>query len=178
MLGMSFARFGIARRSENSCKISRSCCARHVPASFATAADPAPSALPQRKRSVRRAARTNRRSRIAILRISIAPSRFTAQSFLALLTQLGRRTLDLLPWFGPAAEMFGKEFLNPTVEIEIVLRPRETVPFVGIDHVGHFALRFAQCRDHRIRIRDRDPRIVLALADEERCADFVDVIKR
>ena len=26
--------------------------------------------------------------------------------------------------------MFGKEFLIPTVEIEIVLRPRETVPFV------------------------------------------------
>ena len=41
-------------------------------------------------------------------------------------------------------EMFGKEFFNPTVEIEIVLWPRETVPFVGIDHVGHFALRFAQ----------------------------------
>ena len=37
-----------------------------------------------------------------------------------------------------------KKFFNPTVEIEIVLRPREAVPFVGINHVGHFALRFAQ----------------------------------
>src|SRR4030095_1865454 len=177
MLGVSFARFGIASRSENSCKISRSCCARHALASFAPVADSAPGALPQRnRRSARPAARTNRRSaRIAILRISIPPSRFTAQSFLALLlTQLGRRTLDLVPWLGPAAEMFGKEFFNPTVEIEIVLWPRETVPFVGINHVDHFTLRFAQGRHHCIRIRDRDPRIVLALADEERRADFVD----
>ena len=50
--------------------------------------------------------------------------------------------------------------------------------FIGINYIGHFALRFAQRRHHRIRVRDRHPRIVLALPNQERRADFIDVIKR
>ena len=57
-------------------------------------------------------------------------------------------------------------------------RAGEAVTFVGINHVGHFAFRFAQRVDHRVDVRNRDPRIVLSLPNQKRSANLVDVIKR
>src|SRR5262245_49340721 len=153
MFGASFARFGMASRSENSCKISCSWCRRQLLASFETAAESAPSALPQKKRRIAAwATRTNLSpARILFLPGTIFDPRFRTPTVLAPhSTQLGRRTVDLFPGLGPAAEMFGQELFHPSVEIEVILRPRETMAFVGINHVGHFALRFAQRRHHCI----------------------------
>ncbi len=74
--------------------------------------------------------------------------------------------------------MFGEELLDPSVEVEIIFRQGEAVAFIGIHHINHFAFRLAQGLDHPVHIRDRDPRIVLALADEKRVANFINVIKR
>ena len=74
--------------------------------------------------------------------------------------------------------MLGEEFLDPSVEIELVFRTRETVTFVGINDVGGFVFCPAQRRDHYVRVRDRHPRIVFALTDEKRGPDGIDMIKR
>src|SRR5437773_5233780 len=74
--------------------------------------------------------------------------------------------------------MFGEEFLDPSVELELVLRTREAVTFVGINDIGDFVFCLAQRRDHYVRIRDRHPRIVFALANEKGRPDGIDMIKR
>jgi len=77
-----------------------------------------------------------------------------------------------------AAEMFGQEFFDPSVEVEIVLRPRETVALVGINDIDDFALCLAQCVHHPVCVRDRHPRIVLSLTDEQRRTNRINVIER
>src|SRR5439155_8210707 len=73
--------------------------------------------------------------------------------------------------------MFGEEFLDPSVEIELVLRTREAVTLVGVNDVGHFTFCFAQRGYHRVSVSHRDSRIVLALTDEKGSADCIDMIK-
>src|SRR5207249_8194084 len=73
--------------------------------------------------------------------------------------------------------MFGEEYLDTSVEIELVLRTREAVTLVGVNDVGHFTFCFAQRRDHRVSVSHRDSRIVLALTDEKGSADCIDMIK-
>ena len=72
--------------------------------------------------------------------------------------------------------MLGEEFLDPSIEIELVFRAREAVTFVGIHDVGGFALRLAQSSHHGVAGGNRHPGIVLALSNKERCANLVDVI--
>src|SRR6266404_6101566 len=74
--------------------------------------------------------------------------------------------------------MLGEELFNPTIEVELVFRPTETVPLVRIDYVGHFPLCFTQRCDHRVSISQCDSRIVLALHDQKRSPDRIDMIKR
>src|SRR5213080_4791482 len=74
--------------------------------------------------------------------------------------------------------MVGEEFFHASIEIDLVFGAGETMPFVGIDDVDHLALCLAQRRDHYVRIRDRHPRIVFALANEKGRPDGIDMIKR
>src|SRR5437773_12023533 len=73
--------------------------------------------------------------------------------------------------------MVGEEFLDPSVEIELVLRTGEAVTLVGVNDVGHFTFCFAQRGYHRGSVSHRDSRIVLALTDEKGSADCIDMIK-
>src|SRR5437667_5615657 len=74
--------------------------------------------------------------------------------------------------------MLGEELFNPTIEVELVFRPTETVPLVRIDYVGHFPLCFTQRCDHRVSTSTSDSRIVPALHDQKRSPDRIDMIKR
>src|SRR5439155_27264901 len=88
------------------------------------------------------------------------------------------RTGDLLPRLCAAAKMLGEELFTPTIEVELVFRPSETVPLVRIDYVGHVPLCFTQRGDHRVSISHCDSRIVLALHDQKRSPDRIDMKKR
>src|SRR5207249_6721647 len=73
--------------------------------------------------------------------------------------------------------MFGEEYLDTSVEIELVLRTREAVAVVGVNDVGHFAFCVAERGYDRVSVSHRDSRIVLALTDEKGSADCIDMIK-
>ena len=74
--------------------------------------------------------------------------------------------------------MLGEEFLDASVEVQLVFWPVEAVTFVGINDVGDFAFRLAQGSHHGIAGGNRHPGIVLSLSNKEWCANLVDVIER
>src|SRR4051794_33282969 len=109
----------MARRLQNSFRISCPCCARQF---FVSRALPSP------------AAKSGPVTRMAIR----TGNSFIGSSLLSL-SQLRRCSFDLLPRFRPAPEMLGEELFDPAIEIHLVLRSREAVAFVGINHISHFA---------------------------------------
>jgi hypothetical protein len=72
--------------------------------------------------------------------------------------------------------MFGEEFLDVSLEVQLVFWPVEAVTSIGMQEVGGFTLRLAQRSHHGIAGRNRHAGIVLFLSNKERCANLVDVI--
>jgi hypothetical protein len=72
--------------------------------------------------------------------------------------------------------MFGEEFLDVSLEVQLVFWPVEAVTSIRIQDVGGFALRPAQRSHHGIAGGNRHAGIVLCPSNKERCANLVDVI--
>ena len=68
----------------------------------------------------------------------------------------------------PAAEVLGQERLGAGVEVDPVLGPGEAVALVGVEDVGHAAAVLLDRGDDLLRLGLLDPRVVRALADQER----------
>jgi len=61
-----------------------------------------------------------------------------------------------------------QEFFGPSVEIELVFWAGEAVAFVGVDHESNFAAVFADGVYDLFRLRELYPRIIRAVADQQR----------
>jgi hypothetical protein len=72
--------------------------------------------------------------------------------------------------------MLGEEFLDASIEGQLVFWPVEAVTFNGTHDVGGFALRLARSSHHGIAGGNRHAGIVLFLSNKERCANL-DVIE-
>jgi hypothetical protein len=67
--------------------------------------------------------------------------------------------------------MLGEEFLDASLEGQLVFWPVEAVTFIGIHDVGGLALRLAQRSHDGIAGGNRHAGIVLFLSNKERCAN-------
>src|SRR5262249_58843583 len=67
---------------------------------------------------------------------------------------------------GAPAEALREEVFGAGVEVDAVLRPREAVPFIAVDDVGHRAVVLLDGVDDLLRLAHVHARIVLPLPDE------------
>src|SRR5689334_18966317 len=86
------------------------------------------------------------------------------------LSLLSGRPRHFLPPLKPAAQAAVKELFCAAVKIQKVLRAREAVAFIGINHKGDFASVLSNSSDDLLRLCQFHPRIELAVADQQRYA--------